>query len=30
MLYAAKAEHKERIGEGYVCGIPADVMPDLD
>jgi aminobenzoyl-glutamate utilization protein B len=30
LLLKARAEHKERIGEGYVCGIPAHVMPDLD
>jgi aminobenzoyl-glutamate utilization protein B len=29
LLAKAKAEHKERIGDGYVCGIPDDVMPEI-
>ena len=29
LIAKAKAEHKEKIGDGYICGIPADVQPDL-
>ena len=29
LLEKAKAEHKSKIGDGYVCGIPADVQPDI-
>ena len=25
----AKKEHKAKIGDGYVCGIPDDVMPEI-
>ena len=27
LIEKAKAEHKAKIGDGYVCGIPADVQP---
>lgn len=27
LIAAAKAEHKEKVGDGYVCGIPAGVKP---
>ncbi|MBO7149697.1 MAG: amidohydrolase [Clostridia bacterium] len=27
LIEKAKAEHKEKIGSGYVCGIPKDVKP---
>ena len=29
LIEKAKAEHKEKIGNGYVCGIPDDVMPNI-
>lgn len=29
ILAKAKAQHKEKIGDGYVCGIPDDVMPNI-
>ena len=28
-LAKANAEHKEKIGTGYVCGLPSDAKPDL-
>ena len=27
LIEKAKEEHKERIGDGYVCGLPADLKP---
>ena len=27
LLTAAKAEHKAKTGEGYVCGIPSEILP---
>jgi aminobenzoyl-glutamate utilization protein B len=29
LIDKAKAEHKEKIGDGYICGIPADIQPEL-
>lgn len=29
LLEAVRAEHKAKIGGGYVCGIPADVKPEI-
>ena len=29
LIEKAKAEHKEKIGDGYVCGIPKDVNPAI-
>lgn len=29
LIEKARAEHKEKTGEGYVCGIPDDVQPEL-
>lgn len=29
LIEKARSEHKAKIGNGYVCGIPADVQPDL-
>ena len=29
LIEKAKEEHKEKIGDGYVCGIPADVKPPI-
>ena len=27
LIEKAKAEHKEKVGDGYVCGIPKDIKP---
>ena len=29
IIEAARAEHKERVGEGYVCGLPEGALPDI-
>ena len=29
LLEKAKAEHKEKVGDGYICPIPADVKPPI-
>ncbi len=29
LIEKAKSEHKAKIGDGYVCGIPADMMPPV-
>lgn len=29
LIEQARAEHAERIGEGYVCGIPDEVQPEI-
>ena len=29
LIEKSKAEHKAKIGDGYVCGIPADVSPAI-
>lgn len=30
LIEKAKAEHAEKIGDGYVCGIPADIEPPIE
>ena len=29
LIEQAKAEHKEKIGDGYVCGLPEGLMPEI-
>lgn len=29
LIAQAKAEHKAKVGDGYVCGLPADLKPQL-
>ena len=29
LIEKAKAEHKAKIGQGYICGLPADLAPDI-
>ena len=29
LIAKAKAEHKEKIGDGYVCGLPDGLSPQL-
>ena len=29
LIAKARAEHAEKVGEGYVCGIPDDVQPEI-
>jgi len=29
LIQKAQEEHKAKIGEGYICGLPADLKPDI-
>jgi aminobenzoyl-glutamate utilization protein B len=29
LIEKAKAEHKEKVGDGYVCGIPDEIKPAI-